>query len=421
MVSDEDQALDASADRTTPERGRVVLDDDVVLSAETERPPEPRRSAPPEAARDTATVPRWLRRSAAWGWRLMIVAAIVYFGAIAIDYVRVVLVPLLLALVVTAVLWPMTEWLARHRIPRAIAALLSVASVVLLVLGVIAPVAIEIGLEASSLFDWVKSGWARVPAAFDVLPGVDEAAARDVTERIETFIEDHSEQLVGGVAEGATSTVAFVSGTGFLLFFVFFFLKDGRGIRDFVVRYIPGPARWDRWKIPARKIWQTLGNYVRGLTLIAFIDAVLTGLALWMIGIPMVWAIMALTFIAAFIPLVGPIIAMTAGCIVALASGDMTDVVLVLIAGICVQIIEGWILHPIVFSRSVNIHPVAVLAGVSIGGAVWGIVGALLAVPIAAAIYIVLESIHSKDAPRATSSLRETLRTRIWRGERPAR
>jgi predicted PurR-regulated permease PerM len=419
MPEDEQTAAESSADRTWRERG-LVLDDDVILSPDAERSSETPRIAPPEAPRDTVTVPRWLRRSAAWGWRLMIVAALVYFGGVAIDYVRVVLVPLLLALVVAAVLWPMTEWLARHRIPRAIAAFLSVASVVLLVLGVMAPVAIEIGLEANSLLDWVKSGWARVPDAIDIIPGVDETAARDVTQRIETFIEDHSEQLVGGVAEGATSTVAFVSGTGFLLFFVFFFLKDGRGIRDFVVRYIPGQSRWDRWRVPARKIWETLGKYVRGLTLIAFIDAVLTGLALWLIGIPMVWAIMAVTFIAAFIPLVGPIIATTAGCIVALASGDITDVLLVLLAGIGVQIIEGWVLHPIVFARSVNIHPVAVLAGVAIGGAVWGIVGALLAVPIAAAIYIVLESIHAKEQPRASSSLRETLRTRIWRGERPA-
>jgi predicted PurR-regulated permease PerM len=402
-----------------PANGEDV--DEVELAGELDRPSEPMRFAPAEAVRDTIAVPRWLRRGAAWGWRLMIVAALVYFTAVAIDYVRVVLVPLMLSLVVAAVLWPMTEWLTRHKCPRALAALLSVVSLVLLVLGVIAPVAIEIGLEASSLVDWVKSGWERVPEALVVIPGVDETAARDATTRIETFIESHSETLVGGVAEGATTTVSVITGTGFLLFFVFFFLKDGRRIRDFVVQYIPGPARWQRWKIPARKIWQTLGRYVRGLTLIAFIDAVLTGLALWLIGVPMVWAIMAVTFIAAFIPLVGPIIAMAAGGIVALASGTLTDVLFVVLAGIGVQIIEGWILHPIVFSRSVNIHPVAVLAGVAIGGAVWGIVGALLAVPIAAAIFIVLESISHPEPPKASTSLRETLRTRIFRNERQGR
>jgi predicted PurR-regulated permease PerM len=197
---------------------------------------------------------------------------------------------------------------------------------------------------------------------------------------------------------GASTAFNVGAGALLLLVFAFFFLKDGRDIRDGIVRFVPGDAHWQRWKPAAAEIWMTLGRYVRGVTIVAAFDAILMGLALWAIGVPMIWAIMAITFVGAFIPLAGPVIATVVAVIAALGDGGMTDALLVIGAGITVQLIEGNVLQPYVMGRSVRVHPVVVLAAVAVGAIVWGIPGALLAVPAAATAIIILHHVTGTTA-----------------------
>jgi predicted PurR-regulated permease PerM len=129
--------------------------------------------------------------------------------------------------------------------------------------------------------------------------------------------------------------------------------------------------------------WHVLTAYVRGVVFVAFVDAVGIGLALFLIGVPLVLPLALITFILAFVPLLGAIVAGAAAALVALVAVGPTAALLVIGAVILVQQVEGNILYPMIVGRTVSLHPVAVFLAVTIGGLLYGIVGAALAVPLA--------------------------------------
>ena len=198
-------------------------------------------------------------------------------------------------------------------------------------------------------------------------------------------LRERQGDIAGGIAGGAYIAVEVVAGLLLTLVLAFFFLKDGEKIWPWLVGLFPPRAR-GRADDVGRIAWATLGGYLRGVVLIAFVDAVFIGLALWLIGVPLVLPLTLLTFIGGFFPIVGAFSAGAAATLVALVTGGVTDALLVLAATIGVQQLESHLLQPVVMSRAVKMHPIGVLLAVATGAVVWGIVGAALAVPLAAVI-----------------------------------
>ena len=167
---------------------------------------------------------------------------------------------------------------------------------------------------------------------------------------------------------------------------VFFFIRDGAQIWGWVVDLFPSRVRPDAHAV-GRRSWSALSGYVRGMALVALVDAVLIGLALAIIGVPLVVPLMALTFFGAFVPLVGAFVAGLVAALVALVSRGLVAALLVTGAIVVIQQLEGDLIYPQVVGRSVNLHPVAVLLAVAAGAVLGGIAGAVLAVPAAAVLW----------------------------------
>lgn len=181
---------------------------------------------------------------------------------------------------------------------------------------------------------------------------------------------------------GAVLAAEIVAGTLLTIVLLFFFLKDGPKITGWIRNHVSGPRR-DLLETLGRRAWMTLGAYIRGTALIGVADAVLIGIGLLVIGVPLVAPLMVLTFFGAFFPLVGAVVAGLVAALVALVSGGPIDALLVVGIVVVVQQVEGDVLAPLVLGRAVKLHAVVVLLALTAGAVVAGVTGAFLAVPTA--------------------------------------
>ena len=189
-----------------------------------------------------------------------------------------------------------------------------------------------------------------------------------------------------------------VTGTLIALLLTFFLLKDGERMWGFVLSFTGGRSREHTNEVGTR-VYAALAGYVRGIALVGLVDAILIGLALLIIGVPLVIPIMVLTFFAAFVPLIGAFIAGLVAVLIALVSGGLLDAALVLGAIILVQQIEGHVLYPVLMGRTVKLHPAVIVVALAAGGVLGGIVGVFLAVPTAGIISVVLDYARGGAAP----------------------
>jgi predicted PurR-regulated permease PerM len=195
------------------------------------------------------------------------------------------------------------------------------------------------------------------------------------------------------VVSGASAGISFLGGFVLMVFVLFFFLKDGHELRTWCVRGLP--LRWrTRADHAADAVWQALGSYTRGVVFVAAIDAVFIGTGLLILGVPLALSLALLTFIAAFVPIVGAVVAGAVAVLVAVASKGFGTALIVLALILLIQQIEGNVLHPVVMRRAVELHPIVVVVAVAAGGTLAGIAGAALAVPVVAIVRVAVSSIR---------------------------
>jgi predicted PurR-regulated permease PerM len=178
-----------------------------------------------------------------------------------------------------------------------------------------------------------------------------------------------------------------------MLFVLFFFLKDGPELRGWCVGALP--ERWrERADLAADEVWSALGSYTRGVVTVAAFDGLFIGIGLLVLGVPLALSLALLTFLAAFVPIVGAVVAGTVAVLVALAAKGFGTALAVLGIVLLVQQLEGNVLHPVIMRRAVSLHPVVVVVAVATGGAIAGIAGAALAVPVVAIVRVAISSLR---------------------------
>ncbi|WBB91653.1 AI-2E family transporter [Verrucosispora sp. WMMC514] len=338
------------------------------------------------ASRDDADVPRGLRIAAAWSWRLIVIG-IVGWGLLRIlGAVRVVIVPLLVALLLAALLAPAVGWLLRARFPRTLATAVVLIGGLAAVIGTLTLVVNEFiaGLpELSSsaaagigqIQDWLRDG----PL------NLSDTQLDRYIESGQNWINENSQALTSNAISTAGTVVEVFTGALLVLFATFFFLRDGDRIWRFLVGMFPVAARW-RVDDAGRASWLTLVAYVRATVLVAFIDAVGIGVALVLFDVPFAFPLTALVFLGAFIPIVGATLSGAVAVLVALVDGGWVTALIILGAVVVVQQVEGNVLQPWIMGRAVALHPLPVVLAVTAGVVLEGIVGALVAVPLIAVL-----------------------------------
>ncbi|HEY8534018.1 MAG TPA: AI-2E family transporter [Micromonospora sp.] len=354
---------------------------------------------------DDLYVPRALRIAAAWSWRLLVVGVVGWALLRVIGAVRVVVIPLLIALLLSALLAPAVGWLLRARLPRSLATAVVLIGGLAAVIGTLTLVVSEFinGLPQLSekttagirqLQDWLKEG----PL------GLSDSQLNRYIDASERWIGQHTEALTSGAVATAASLFDALTGTLLVLFATFFFLRDGRRIWRFLVGLLPLNARW-RVDDAGVAAWATLVAYVRATVLVAFIDAVGIGLVLVIFDIPFAFPLAALVFLGAFIPIVGATLSGTVAVLIALVDSGWVTALIILGAVIAVQQVEGHILQPLIMGRAVAIHPLGVIVSIAAGVVVAGVVGALIAVPLVAVANTAIRRLVSHQMPTTPSEV----------------
>jgi predicted PurR-regulated permease PerM len=327
-----------------------------------------------------------LVRAGVVAWSLVgLLLVAVAVGAV-LSQLSVVIVPLILALFPAAVLVPPTVALRRRGVRPALAASIVLLGAVALLAGLISvltpAVAGELGGLAQSLEEgyvqvrgWLASG----PLHIEALP-LDE-----MLEQFTARATDGSGELGRQVLEAGSLLVEGVAGLALGLFALFFYLKDGARIAGWLRDLFPEGVRADVQGIGDR-VWFTIGAYIRGLLGIGLVDAILIGGGLLVLRVPLALPLSVLVFFGALFPIVGAFLAGTVAVLVALATNGLGAAVAVLILIVVVQQLEGHILTPLLLGRATSLHPLAVIAALTSGAVLLGVLGAFLSVPIAASV-----------------------------------
>ena len=345
---------------------------------------------PGAAARPDSTprgqVPRWLQTAAGWSWRLLLLGLLLYVIARIASALRIVVLPCVAALLLTALLQPLTTRLKRTGMPPILATWCSLLTAVAVIAGLSTLIGVRVSAEYPTLvsdvthFGHQVQSWLAGPPFHVRRTRLEQLVNSAVNE-----IKAHKSQVAGTVLTGGKYVVEIVAGTVLTLFVGFFLIKDGDRIWAWLTGFL-APDRADRANRAGRAAWQVLVSYVRGTVLIALIHSVVIGLTLWILRVPLVIPLIALVFLAAFVPLVGILVAGVLAIGVTLATRGWVAAVILLAVFLLENQLDGHLLQPQVVGRIIRLHPLAVILVLAVGGILAGIPGAVVAVPTAAAI-----------------------------------
>ncbi|MFE7776694.1 AI-2E family transporter [Streptomyces sp. NPDC057445] len=339
-----------------------------------------------------------LRTAAAYSWRLLVVGILVSAVFSALGRFHEIAVAVFLGLVGTAMLRPVAELLAR-RLPRPLAVALALLGSIVVALGILSLVGETVAREWVTLQQEFGAGIGRIERWLEQPPfRLDPKALPDIQSRIGRFLSEHRSDLFSRALSGAGRVVEVLTTLALALFCSVFFLYSGDRQWGWFCSQLPPSAR-DQVSVAGLAAWRTFTGYTHGIVLVAATNAVLVGVALFVLGVPLAVPLALLEFFAAFIPLIGSPIALAVAAVVALAAKG--PVIAVVVIGLIVVIgqIEGHVLHPIVMSWAVRLHPVVVALTVVGGAIAAGVIGAIVSVPLVSVIWSVHQALRRGDAP----------------------
>ncbi|MEU6199669.1 AI-2E family transporter [Streptomyces sp. NPDC047061] len=360
----------------------------------------PRRSrAPRTSASVSAVVVPALRIAAAYAWRLVVVGIVVYGVFVILGRFQLIAVAVFLALVITSVLRPLADLLARW-LPRPLSVAVSLVGSICLFFGLLALVGNAVAQESATLADEFRGGihrievWLQRPP-FRLGPG----ALSRLQQQIIDYIQAHRSNLASRALSGFGTLVELITGGALALFTSVFFIHSGERLWAWTSReLLPAGARsaWDR---AGRAAWRTFAGYTRGIIIVAAANAVLVGIALVVLQVPLALPLTLLEFFAAFVPLVGSPVALSVATVVALAGRGPLTAAAVLVLIVVIGQLEGHVLHPLVMSWAVRLHPLVVAVSVIAGSIVAGVIGAVVAVPFISVIWAVVRALRPVPPP----------------------
>lgn len=328
-----------------------------------------------------------MRLAAEWSWRFIVVVAGVVLLAYGLSFVSEIFIPVLIAMLVAALLSPLVNLLHRRaRLPRGLAVLVTL----LVTAGVVAGLVTIVGSQASEQFPQLQrqatQGVTEVENWLSTGPlHLTSTAISDYVQQAENAISANRETLIAGATGVVATATHVIAGFFICLFASFFFLLEGRRIWSWLLHLLPVPAR-EPLDGASRQSWVTLTHYMRATIIVAFTDGVGVAVGAAILQVPLATSLGLVVFLGAFIPIVGALLSGTVAVLVALVAHDFVTALIMLGVVILVQQIESHLLQPFLMGRAVAVHPLAVILAVAGGASVFGIVGALFAVPTVAVL-----------------------------------
>ncbi|MGC1756049.1 MAG: AI-2E family transporter, partial [Trebonia sp.] len=357
----------------------------------------PAAEPPPEL--QAGSVPRWLQTSAAWSWRLLLLAAALYVAARVAALLYIVVVPCAAAILLTALLQPLTAPLRRRGMSPLAATWCILLLAIVLLGGAGWLVTTRVQADYPSLVTQFKHTTTQVQAwlagpPFHLHTGSLQQLSNDVVK----YLSQHKSAVEGTVVTGSRIVVELLAGVVLCFFVSFFLIKDGTRIWQWLTSRFQTERR-RRANLAGAAAWQAVVYYVRGTVAVAAIHAVVIGVTLTIIGAPLVAPLALFMFLAAFVPLLGVLVAGAVALLVVLATKGWIAAIIVLIVMVVMNQLEGHLLQPQVVGKMVRLHPLAVILVLAVGAVVAGIAGAVVAVPITAAITRAARALRDDHGP----------------------
>lgn len=375
---------DAAADRRTGEAAAApasVSAESSLASPTTDAAAgrvEPPTLAPPPASPWTDGFGRLAIRSAQ---ALVVLAAVSLLVMVSVR-LRLVVVPILISVVLAAAVSPLVGLLSRRGVPRALSTWLALLAGIGGLVAVGWVVVSGVRREWEALAESASDGLTEVERFLTEGPlPLDREQIAQGREALLELLQ--GEQVRSGALAGATAAAEVITGLFLGAVILFFLLKDGPRIWDFFLRPLSGHRLRRVQKVGERSV-DVLGGYVRGTAIVALVDAVIIGIALAVLQVPLALPLALIVFVGAFIPLVGATVAGILAALVALVANGPLVALIVVGVVIVVNQVEGDVLAPVVLGKALSLHPLAILLALTAGTILAGIIGALLAVPLAA-------------------------------------
>jgi predicted PurR-regulated permease PerM len=357
-------------------------------------PPEPSDAGHAQVSPD-AQVPRVLQQTASWSWRLLITGLIIYLAFRLAVYLRLVTLPFIGALLFTALLQPLAAALRRRGVGTLLSTWCCFLIALVLIGGAITLVTTQISADYPTLFLEAQRTAKEIAHSLAGPPfHLNAVRLSRLSSNALNYIAQHKSVVAGTVLTTGKYALEVVAGLILVLFISFFLIKDGARIWHFVIGGARGEAhrRLDNAGVAA---WQALVYYIRGTTVVAAIHSLFIGLALWLLGVPLLVPFIVLIFIAAFVPIIGILVVGALAILVCLATKGWVAALILLGVFILENQIEGHLLQPLVVGRFIRLHALGIILALAVGGIVAGIPGAIIAVPFTAVISYAVPALRS--------------------------
>lgn len=359
--------------------------------------PGPQRETPGgrrDPLGDVHLLPEPVRRLAAWCAVLLLVAGVGWVGVRLCGELRTAVTAVLLALLGTALLGPLHRRLVRAGVQRSVSAGLTCVAVVAVVGGAVYIVVAALVDSGDEIMTSLRNAAKSVSRHFGAAGTGLEDLTTNSGELLRRFGGTAASNVISGVSVVGESIALAV----LALVLVFFFLRDSHLVAG-TLRSIAPRGTGDTLEAVARRAYQAVEGFMRGTTLIALIDAVCITVGLLILRVPGALGLGALVFVGAFIPYLGAFISGAVAVLVALADRGFVIALWTLGVVLAVQVLEGHVLQPMIQSRTVQMHPAVVMVTITAGASVAGILGMLLAVPLTAAAFGVVQELRDRYGP----------------------
>jgi predicted PurR-regulated permease PerM len=324
-----------------------------------------------------------LARAGSAAWSLLGLILLVLIAGWAAGRLMPVLLPFAIGVLLATLLRPVAAAAERRGASPTVAALTAVALALVTLAALTWLIVPPFVARVEALGASIVEGAHRVAYSIGAQLGdLDHASVDRMLDGAAARLRSRLGGVAGDALAGVTSAVGVAASAVLVLFLAFFLVRDGARIWNWLVELAPERRRAALRAMGARS-WAVLTAYTRGVVFVATVDAVLIGIALLIVGVPLALPLIVLTWLAAFFPIIGAVTAGAAAVLVALVAKGVTAALIVLGAIVVVQQVEGNVLYPVVVGPRLRLHPMVVLMAVAVGGTVAGIPGAFLAVPCA--------------------------------------
>ncbi|MFC4224562.1 AI-2E family transporter [Lysinibacter cavernae] len=330
---------------------------------------------------------------------LVLAVGVIY----AFIQLKIVVIPVIIALIIASAFSPVLGWMRRRGLPGALAATICLVASVIVIGGVIWLIVTQVQKDWAKLAQQATDGFNEALDWFNHLDlPIDTSKIQEIQDGLLDFVTSGS--FATGALSGVAAAGELITSTLLTIVILFFFMKDGPKIWHFMTGRLATAVRIKTDRVAERSV-TVLGGYVRGTATVALVDATGIGVALLILQVPLALPLSIIVFIGGFIPIVGATVAGILAALVALVTNGIWGAIIVVAVVILVQQLEGNFLQPVLMGNALKLHPLVILIALTAGTVLGGIIGAILSVPITAVGWAIAKAWFGEDDYGAVGKL----------------